>query len=68
MDLAKVLAQLRSELENLNMAIASLERLATQTRASQAADRPDPPRRPGRPRKNPAALPDPGLAIKRGSK
>ena len=34
MDLAKVLAQLRAELENLNMAIASLERLASQNRAT----------------------------------
>lgn len=29
MDFTKVLAQLRAELENLNVAIASLERLAT---------------------------------------
>jgi hypothetical protein len=41
MDLAKVLAQLHAELDNLNSAIASLERLQVEAKAG-----------PGRPRKS----------------
>ena len=63
MDLAKVLAQLRAELENLNVAIASLERLASQTRASQPAA--GEPKRPGRPRKSPVPVSVPKLAIEK---
>ena len=53
MDLAKVLVQLRAELENLNIAIASLEKLAAQ-KHSVALDEPVEARRPGRPRKTPS--------------
>lgn len=66
MDLAKVLSQLRAELENLNMAIASLERLATQSRTTQA-EAGDEPRRPGRPRKSPPGVAT-GLAIHKRNK
>jgi hypothetical protein len=64
MDLAKVLTQLRAELENLNMAIASLERLASRTRPLQA-DALVATKRASRPRKTPAATPAMGAAIQK---
>jgi len=44
-DLSKVLAQLRLELENLDLAIASLERLAAQKRGGERSTEPAEPKR-----------------------
>jgi len=64
-DLSKVLAQLRLELENLDLAIASLERLAAQKQRGQT-DVPPEGRRRGRPPKRPAPVAE-GLAAEKGS-
>jgi len=56
-DLSKVLAQLRLELENLDLAIASLERLASQKERSQAEASTEGKRR-GRPPKHSAPVAD----------
>jgi hypothetical protein len=67
-DLVKVLTQLRAELQNLNLAIASLERLASQAHA-QAPIELDEPKRPGRPRKSPQGVSRRPLTVhKRGGK
>lgn len=54
MDLAKVLAQLRLELQNLDLAIASLERLAAQTQRGDSGAA-APKKRRGRPSKRASA-------------
>ena len=64
MDLAKVLAQLRLELQNLDLAIASLERLASQKQHGQA-EVPAEVKRRGRPPKHTAPVSDPASAEKR---
>lgn len=56
MDLAKVLAQLRVELQNIDMAIASLERLAAQKRSHP--ETPGEGRRRGRPPKQATPPPE----------
>ena len=61
MDLSKVLAQLRLELENLDLAIASLERLAAQKQRSQTEAPPEPKRR-GRPPKHSSPAADAAAA------
>ena len=57
MDLAKVLAQLRVELQNIDMAIASLERLAAQKRSHPETPAGEGKRR-GRPPKQASAPPE----------
>ncbi|MGO9260241.1 MAG: hypothetical protein ACLQU1_28630 [Bryobacteraceae bacterium] len=66
MDLTRVLAQLRLELENIDVAIASLERLAAQKQRSQA-ESPAEVKRRGRPPKHASPAPDAGLAIQKRS-
>lgn len=66
MDLAKVLAQLRLELENIDTAIASLERLAAQNQRG-TAEAPSVPRRRGRPRKDAGPAEDARMAIEKRS-
>jgi len=53
-DVAKVLSQLRAELQSVDAAILSLEKLATQTRRSGRTESGGVRRR-GRPRKNAAS-------------
>jgi hypothetical protein len=63
-DLSKVLAQLRLELENLDMAIASLERLAAQKQRSRA-EAPVEGKRRGRPPKAAVAVPHAGADLEK---
>jgi len=65
-DLTKVLAQLRQELEHLDMAIASLERLAAQKQRSPS-EAPVEGKRRGRPPKHPSPLSDAGMAVEKRS-
>ncbi len=67
MDLSKVLAQLRLELENLDLAIASLERLAAQKQRNRA-EAPTEGKRRGRPPKTAAAVPHAGMDLEKRSK
>jgi hypothetical protein len=64
-DLTKVLAQLRQELQHLDTAIASLERLAAQKQRS--SDTPEEPKRRGRPPKHSSSLADARLAVEKRS-
>jgi hypothetical protein len=66
-DLSKVLAQLRLELENLDLAIASLERLAAQKQRNRA-EAPTEGKRRGRPPKAAAAVPHAGIDLEKRSK
>jgi hypothetical protein len=59
-----VLAQLRFELDSLDQAIASLERLSAQKHPNQE-DAPEEPRRRGRRPKNPAPLSDPRVSVEK---
>jgi hypothetical protein len=63
-DLTKVLAQLRLELENIDAAIASLERLAVQKQRSQS-EGPGEVKRRGRPPKHVSPVPDAGLTMQK---
>jgi hypothetical protein len=65
-NLTKVLAQLRLELENLDMAIASLERLATQKETSPSEALAEPKRR-GRPPKHSGHVADADMAMHKRS-
>ena len=65
MDLTKVLAQLRQELQHLDTAIASLERLAEQKERS--SDAPVEPKRRGRPPKHSGSLSDTRLGVEKRS-
>jgi hypothetical protein len=65
-DLTKVLAQLRMELENIDMAIASLERLATQKQRG-LAEGPGEVKRRGRPPKHARPVSEEGMAMQKRS-
>jgi hypothetical protein len=64
-DLAKVLAQLRLELQNIDMAIASLERLAAQKRGQPEA--PVEGKRRGRPPKQAGASSESDMPVEKRS-
>jgi hypothetical protein len=65
-DLSKVLAQLRMELENLDLAIASLERLASQKHRGHVEAAGEVKRR-GRPPKHAGQGSDTGISIEKRS-
>jgi hypothetical protein len=65
-DLTRVLAQLRLELENIDMAIASLERLAAQKQRGQPPV-PGEVKRRGRPPKHANSVPDEGMPMQKRS-
>jgi hypothetical protein len=65
-DLTRVLAQLRMELENIDMAIASLERLATQKQRSLAQG-PGEVRRRGRPPKLASSVSEDRMSLQKRS-